>query len=183
VILIEEQGLEETIRALQRLSPAARRAANRAVRKTVTWAYGSIIRQGAAAADINQAALRRSIRFDGKRVYRRDVSVKRQDSEASVYTGYNPLKSHYVGKIRKWRRGQIPSVRRHRFPGSFVLTFRNGYRGIFKRDPISGKLVEEKVDLEAVNQVVRTVRRQSRSYLKGVLATELEIEIKKRGSR
>lgn len=178
-ISIEVDNIQKVVRELQFLSPRTRRAANRAVRKTVTWATNRIIKEGAAAADVKQAGLRRGIRLPrGKRVYRRDITTKNLQAEASVYTGYNPLKTHYVGAINRWRRGQTPRVRSHTFPNAFVLQFKNGYRGIFRRGP-GGQLVEETVDLDPVDKAVMRVARDVDDHLKGVLANELLIELKK----
>ena len=190
MIYLETEDIEKTIRQLQRLSPRLRAAANRAVRKTVTLAYNEIVRKGAAAADINQRGLRTGIQFPtGKRVYRRDITVKNLTDEASVYVGYNPLKSAYVATIPKWRRGQVPRVRGHRFPGAFVATMRSGHRGIFRRIPgtrMRGKdkeqIDEVKVPLEPVEQIVRALEPQMGKKMRGLLVTELEIELRKLGS-
>jgi hypothetical protein len=183
-VYIDNMDIEETIRQLQRLNPRLRAAANRAVRKTVTWSYNSIINSGATAADLRKrpSALARGIRLPrGKRVHRRDLKVRSKGSEASVYTGYNPLKTHYIGKIPKWKKGQTPRVRSHKFPGAFVVKFKNGYDGIFKRSA-GGKLKEETLPLPQVEQVVRQLRPKAGMYLKGVLATELEKELLRIGA-
>jgi len=183
-VYVENMDIEKVIRQLQRLNPRLRAAANRAVRKTVTWTYNSIIKSGATAADLRKrpSALARGIRLPrGKRVHRRDLKVRSKDSEASVYTGYNPLKTHYIGKIPKWKKGQTPRVRSHKFPGAFVVKFKNGYEGIFKRSA-GGKLKEETLPLPKVEQVVRQLRPKTGMYLKGVLATELEKELMKIGA-
>jgi len=182
-----EKEIQRIFSHLTTLSPKIRAAANRAVRKTVTYANREIIRRGAAAAGVQQKALARGIDFPrGKRVYRRDLKAGKQSSQASIYAGYNPVKSHYVGKIRKWKRGQAPMVGKHRFPGAFVATFKSGYQGIFKRDPNrrtrTGKpaLVEQTVNLDPVAQIVAQMRPGVGMYLKNLLAKELSMELEKK---
>lgn len=183
-----EKEIQRIFSHLQTISPKIRAAANRAVRKTVTYANREIIRRGSAAAGVQQAALRKGIDFPrGKRVYRRDLKAGKNSSQASVYAGYNPIKSHYVGKIRKWKKGQTPSVGKHRFPGAFVVTFKSGYQGIFKRDPNKltrtgkPKLVEQTVNLDPVNEIVAQMQPVVGLYLKNLLAKELSMELEKQG--
>lgn len=131
---IQIENLEQTIRQLQNYSPATRAAANTAVRKTVNWAARQVARGVSARSDVTQ----RSLLSPGssgkaKRIYKRFPTRRRAQSAGSVYLGYNPIKTGYVGAIRPWKRGQTPRVRSHRFPGGFVATLPSGHRGIFRR--------------------------------------------------
>ena len=132
--VIQFENLEETIRQLRNYSRETRIAANVAIRKTVNFASRQIAKGVSARDDVTQRSLTGAgISGKARRLYKRFPTRAKPQSEGSVYLGYNPIKSGYVGAIRPWKRGQTPRVRSHRFRGAFVATLPSGHRGIFRR--------------------------------------------------
>ena len=137
---IEADNLEQVVRYLQGVSPATRAAANTAVRKTVNWASTRLAREVAARSGIGPRSLTGAGRSGkARRIYKRFPTRRQVQAGGSVYLGYNPIKTGYVGAIRPWSRGQTPRVRSFSYPGAFVATMPTGHRGIFRRatDPQS----------------------------------------------
>ena len=197
---VDSDNIEKTIRTLQKLSPAARRAANRAIRKTTRFANTRASSLIAKASDVGVRNLRSG---RGKRFFVRNPRKAGVVQEGSIWVGYNPVLASYVGAIPAWRRGLTPRVRSHKFPGDFVATMPSGKRSIFTRivDPKRNRrkalnrresrpfsvnkwgvtslpIDEREVELKEAEQIVRQVETEVGPKLRGILAQELNFEFK-----
>jgi hypothetical protein len=200
VSVVDSGDIEKTIRALQKMSPAARRAANRTIRKTTTFARNRSSSLLAASADVSVRNLRSG---KGRRFFVRNPAKQGAVQEGSVWIGYNPVLASYVGAIPQWRRGLTPRVRSHRFRGDFVATMPSGKRSIFTRSVFPDKkrrkalgrrearplsvnkwgvtslpIDEQRVELREAEAIARQVESEIGPKLRGILAQELNYEFR-----
>lgn len=67
-----------------------------------------------------------------------------------VWQGTLRIQAKYAGKPRKVKGGV--KAGKHFFPNAFIMTFKSGYSGIFKRK--DGKFVEEHIKIDKAKRMV-----------------------------
>ena len=172
--------LEQTVRALEANSPAARRALIRAVRRVVKSAGTQATRDIAKRSDIPVRALRQT-----NRVFTRlPFNTQRDQVSGSVWVGYKPISARMVGELRQEDGGAWAG--KYYFERGFIAQMKksSGLRSIFERRGRRRLPIDEgKVALTIAEPVMRQIERASRARLRDVLIRELNFELNVKGNR
>lgn len=184
---IASDNIDDIVRQLEQMAPAARRALVRTVRRVTQSAGTQAARDIAKRSRIPVKALTvGGASGRGKRIFTRvpppgdPRGDRATDPSASIWVGYNPMQSAYIGALRQLKRGARAG--RHYFEGSFLATMQSGHRGVFYRTDDSRLPIEEEaVPITVSEDVMRKIEQQARSRLRSVLISELNYELNVRG--
>ena len=109
-IRIDTQGtLERLRRELEAMPDGIARAQRRALRKLSKWMQSQILKEVAAATGATQKTLKALVRYK---------TTLREDS-LMIWIGTNPLKAHWLGKVKWTRRMAGARAGRRGYPGTW----------------------------------------------------------------
>lgn len=86
------------------------RATNRALRKLMTWLKRQVLREAARATGTTQKALKAALRYRATRP---------DGGGIDIWIGTNPIKAHYLGRVRWTPRMKGARVGRRLFPSAW----------------------------------------------------------------
>jgi len=92
-----------------------------------------------------------------------------------VWQGTKDIQATYAGKARKVKGGV--KAGRFFFPGAYIMRFKSGHVGIFKR--VNGVVTEEMIELDRAKQMVNEVGRKALRDLPKAFRTQYKKLVKK----
>ena len=177
-ITIGEVDIRAVTRGITATARQIDKAMNRAINKTTDRVHSKTIRAQASAHDIPVKAFRpQRSRGYGGRVLKYKRTARR--NKAMVWTGYNDMKSGYIGSLKNAPNHFVAFARKYYFRDGFVAQMRSGHRGIFKNT--DNGIEEQTVALSQAPQVHASIVPQVSQIFKRVFRQELNYELNVRG--
>ena len=126
------------------------RATRRALRKLMTWIKRQVLKEAAAASGTTQKALKAALRYR---------ATTTDAGGIDIWIGTNPIKAHYLGRVRWTPRMKGARVGRRLFPGSW--SWGPGSKtgpAVMERLPSARRLPIYPVEVEIHDQIAARIR-------------------------